>query len=304
MNRIFYLLIALMLFSTAGKAQDLTVGSYNIRLDIESDARQGDGWERRCGFIAQLVHFNDFDILGTQEVLHNQLEDMLEALPQYDYVGVARGDGKTEGEYSPVMYKRDRFEALQSGTFWLSEETDHPNIGWDAAYPRVCSWVELWDVEKEKQLWVFNLHMDHIGVEARRESAKLVMRKVEEMCGDDNVILMGDFNVDQTNESYKLLAESDMLSDSYEVADMSYALNGTFNAFNPKIMSNSRIDHIFVSNNFSVYRYGILTDSYRTPVQEGEEGKVAEFPDKIFREEAEIRLPSDHYPVKVTLYYR
>ena len=120
-------------------AQDLVVGSYNIRYNNQSDAQKGNGWERRYPVITKLISFNDFDILGTQEVLHNQLEDLRRELPQYGYVGVGRDDGKTAGEYAPIFYKKDRFELLKSGHFWMAEQTDFPNKGWDAALPRICT---------------------------------------------------------------------------------------------------------------------------------------------------------------------
>lgn len=286
------------------QAQDLVVGSYNIRYDNQGDVKNGNGWQRRYPVITNLISFNSFDILGTQEVLHNQLEDLQKQLPQYSYVGVGRDDGKTEGEYAPIFYKKDRFNLLKSGHFWLSEQTDFPNKGWDAVLPRICTWVQLKDKVKKKNIWFFNLHMDHVGVEARRRSAQLVLAKIKEMCGKDAVILTGDFNVDQTHESYKLLANSSVLFDSYGVAKARYALNGTFNAFNINLFTNSRIDHIFVSDKFKVDRYGVLTDTYRVASENGKEVREGDFPKEVFSLEAEARLPSDHYPVKVYLDYQ
>jgi len=304
MKKIMPLFVFLFLCTGFIIAQDLIVGSYNVRNDNQGDAKKGNGWLRRYPVIAKQVSFNDFDIWGAQEVLHNQLEDLLRELPEYGYAGVGRDDGETKGEYTPVFYKKDRFELLKSGNFWLAEQTDHPNKGWDAALPRICTWVQLKDKKKKKKIWFFNLHMDHVGVEARRHSARLVLKKIQEMCGKDAVILTGDFNVDQTHESYKLLANSDILSDSYEKARVRYALNGTFNAFKNNLMTNSRIDHIFVTDKFVVDRYGILTDTYRTPIDDSKEVHVGDFPKEVFSMEAEARLPSDHYPVIVYLHYK
>ncbi|MCD8194656.1 MAG: endonuclease/exonuclease/phosphatase family protein, partial [Tannerellaceae bacterium] len=243
-------------------AQQLTIGSYNIRYANPEDATQGNGWEQRLPVISQLIKFNDFDILGAQEVLHPQLNDLLAQLPAGDYTGVGRDDGKTEGEYAPVFYRKDKVTLLRSGHFWLSEQTDHPNKGWDAVLPRICTWAEFKVKETGLTLWFFNLHMDHIGVEARRQSALLVLRKIEEMCGEAPVILTGDFNVDQISESYLVFAHSGTLVDTYETTAVRYAVNGTFNNFEPNRKDDSRIDHIFVSPTFRVERYGILTDMY------------------------------------------
>lgn len=299
-----WLLILLMGFSLSLNAQNLTVGSYNIRLDAEDDVRNGNGWTRRAPYLTQLVAFNDFDIIGMQEVLYHQLQYVLKALPQYEYTGVGRDDGRQAGEFSPILYKKDKFELLKDGHFWLSEDTDHPNKGWDAACIRICSWAYLKDKKTHKKLWFFNLHMDHIGVEARKNSARLILAKIKEMCGTAPVILTGDFNVDQTNESYKLLANSGVLFDSYQLAPIRYIPNGTFNAFMPNAVSNSRIDHIFVTNSFSVARYGVLTDSYRTPKSNDSDYNIKDSAESFSLEDAVVRMPSDHFPVKVILNFK
>lgn len=305
MKKTLFTIALLFLSLSFVNAQDLVVGSYNVRNDNNGDVVKGNGWSRRCPVIAQQILFNDFDIWGAQEVKHNQIEDLLRELPQYSYVGVGRDDGKEAGEYSPIFYKKDRFELIKTGDFWLAEQTDFPNKGWDAALPRICSWGYFKDKKKKKKIWFFNLHMDHVGVEARKQSARLVLQKIQEMCGKkDGVVLTGDFNVDQTNESYHLLANSGILFDSYEKAKFRFALNGTFNSFKENLMTNSRIDHIFVSDRFTVDRYGILTDSYRTPKADSEEKHVGDFPKEVFSKEAEVRMPSDHFPLKVLLYYK
>ncbi|MDR0697606.1 MAG: endonuclease/exonuclease/phosphatase family protein [Tannerella sp.] len=303
MKKNVFLFICVSFCICSVNAQDLIVGTYNIRYDNNEDKENGNGWERRCPFITQQILFNDFDIFGAQEALHHQLNDLADKLPQYGYIGVGRDDGKTKGEYAPVFYKKDRFELLKSGHFWLAENTEYPNKGWDAALPRICTWGEFKDRKKKKRIWFFNLHFDHAGVEARKKSAILVLDKIKEMCGKDAVILAGDFNVNQTNESYKLLAGSDILNDTYETSVIRYALNGTFNAFKSDWLTNSRIDHIFVSDKFKVDRYGILTDSYRTPVNDTKPD-AGDFPEELFRVEAETRMISDHFPIKVTLYYK
>jgi len=285
-------------------AQKLTVGSYNIRNDNKGDAERGDGWQQRCPVVCDLVRFHDFQIFGVQEALNSQISEMLALLPEYDYIGVGRDDGDKKGEYSPIFYRKDQFELLRTGNFWLSETPEVVGSkGWDAALPRICSWGEFKDKNTGLKFWFFNLHMDHRGKEARRHSAKLVLKKIKEMCGDSPVILTGDFNVDQTHESYKLLANSDILKDSYENAAIRYALNGTFNSFNPNSKTDSRIDHIFVSHLLTVERYGVLTDTYRSMVGEGEKVDARDSPEEISLQKYRARVPSDHFPLKVILTY-
>lgn len=197
------------------------------------------------------------------------------------------------------------FDVLQSGTFWLSENTEYPNKGWDASLPRVCSWAEFKHKGNKSKIWFFNLHMDHIGVEARKESAKLVLNKIEKMCKKNEiVILSGDFNVDQTSDSYLLLANSSLLKDSYEAAEIKYATTGTLNGFKPDLKTDSRIDHIFVSPNVSVTRYGVLTDTYRGEVPNSKTiTDTTNFPKEVSLHEYVARIASDHFPIRIEIEY-
>jgi endonuclease/exonuclease/phosphatase family metal-dependent hydrolase len=283
-------------------AQQMNVATYNMRNDNnKDDARQGNGWKQRYPVIAQLVQFHDFDIFGTQECLHHQLEDLKGSMPNYDYIGVGRYDGKEAGEYSAIFYKKDRFKLLNKGDFWLSTETTKPNKGWDAVLPRICSWGQFQDKKTGLKFFFFNLHMDHVGVTARSESAKLILAKIKEMTHNQPVILTGDFNVDQTSPSYAVLEQSGVLKDAYELSPFRYALNGTFNAFKTDSKTNSRIDHIFLTKQFSVTRYGILTDTYRSEREETEKENSANFPKEVSLSKYVARVPSDHFPVMATV---
>ena len=278
-------------------AEKLIVATYNIRNHNSSDSIHGNGWDQRCPVICNQVRFYDFEVFGAQEVLHDQLLDMQAQLPEYDYVGVGRDDGKTKGEYAPVFYKREQFKLLDSGRFWLSQVTDRPNKGWDAALPRICTWAKLQDRHSGFTFFFFNLHMDHIGVEARKNSARLVLEKIADICAGQPVILTGDFNVDQHSPNYEILESSALLKDSYQEAGIRYALNGTFNDFKPDMKTDSRIDHIFVSPGFGVERYGILTDTYRTEALGQKAVNSSNFPKEVSLKKFEARTPSDHFPV-------
>ena len=282
-----------LLLTLQVSALALYVGSYNIRYQNDGDAQQGNSWTQRCPVVCGQLNFEHPDIFGAQEVLHSQLRDMLDRLDGYDYIGVGRDDGKQAGEYAPIFYDTKKLRLVNDGHFWLSQTPDRPSLGWDAACIRICTWglFEVNDNENEDEndnendnklrFYFFNLHMDHVGVEARREAAKLVVERIGQMAGDSQpVVLTGDFNVDQNDEIYTIFTQSGLLNDSYEHARIRFAENGTFNGYHQEQKTDSRIDHVFVSPQFRVERYGLLTNTYWAD---------------------ERRLPSDHYPVFVRL---
>jgi len=212
--------------------------------------------------ITNLIRYHDFDIFGTQEVFYSQLTGILSAMPEYNYIGVGRTDGDKSGECSPVFFKKDKFRLIKTGNFWLSQTDSIPGKGWDAALPRICTWGRFQIIENGKYFWFFNLHMDHVGKVARLEGTKQVLEKIKAMSIGEPVILTGDFNYDQRAEGYEIISQSGVLKDAYEIAELRYAPNGTFNNFNTQYKSDSRIDHIFTTMEFKVVRYGILTDIY------------------------------------------
>lgn len=276
------------------------VATFNIRQGNQGDSIKGNGWGQRLPWITGLIRFHEFDIFGTQEAFRYQLDDMLEGLPGYACIGVGRDDGKTAGEHSAIFYRTDKFDVVDHGDFWLSETPDQPGLGWDAACVRICTWGHFRYIPTGKEFLYFNLHMDHIGVVARSESAKLIKKKMQEFGSDLPAILSGDFNVDQNSAAYETIVDDHILFDSYETADFSYMPNGTFNSYLSDGFSESRIDHIFLTTQFKVTRYGVLTDSYRRK-EEGNRFEAENAPEEISIEQYSNRNPSDHYPVEITV---
>ncbi|MBR1644406.1 MAG: endonuclease/exonuclease/phosphatase family protein [Bacteroidales bacterium] len=275
--------LLLALTTLTALAQELTVGTYNIRNRNDSDSLRGDVWTRRCRVMCDQLNWENPDVFGTQEVLHRQLLDMLQNLDGYDYIGVGRDDGKQDGEYAAIFYKKDRVRLLESGNFWLNETPDRPALGWDAACIRICTWGRFLDLRSGKEFLFLNLHMDHVGKVARREAAKLVSQRIEQMAeGKRLTILTGDFNVDQRNEIYSIFTQSGLLKDCYEATRLRFAENGTFNDFDAASHTIYRIDHIFVTAAADVDAYAVRTDSYWTQNADGTTTR---------------RTPSDHYPV-------
>ena len=291
-------------FAVSQLSAQMLVGSYNIRLKVSSDSVKGNVWGKRCQVMCDQLNFMSPDIFGTQEVLHVQLLDMLDRLDGYDYIGVGRDDGNTGGEYAAIFYKTDRLRLLDYGNFWLNETPDRPGLGWDAACIRICTWGKFASqmATDDEAFYFFNLHMDHVGVVARREAAKLIVSKVREIAQGAPVIVTGDFNVDQNDEIYSIFTQSALLKDSYLASRIRFAENGTFNSFDTDLYTDSRIDHIFVSPSISVDAYGILTNSYWTPDNDSSElMKGHDAPQEIDFSRYVRRQPSDHYPVFVRI---
>lgn len=252
-------------------AQKITVGTFNIRYDNPRDS--GNLWINRSPIVSNLIRFHQFDVLGLQEALKNQLNDISAALPEYALYGRGRDDGKEAGEHSAILYRKDRFTLLKSGDFWLSETPDTPGKGWDATCcNRICSWINLEDKKTKKQFYVFNAHFDHQGVLARKESSKLMLAKITTIAGQYPALVTGDLNGSRDSEWYQTLANSGLLTDVYSKVRHPYANNSSFNSFRAPT-GNTVIDHIFMTKQFTASRWGILTDTYY--------GK----------------FPSDHFPV-------
>lgn len=258
-------------FSENMLAQSHRIATFNIRWDNPGD--EGNLWKDRLPHVVSLIQFHQISLFGTQETLVNQLKQINEGLG-YLSIGVGRDDGKEKGEFSPIHYDPKQYQLEDSGTFWLSPTPDSPSKGWDAALNRICTWGRFKD-KKGKKFYVFNVHYDHIGQQAREESSKLLVAKVKEINTKNlPVILMGDFNVTPENPAYSTITSDPSWKDSRLVSKLpSYGPKGTFNSFDWNKMPDGIIDHIFIQGKIQVIRHGILTDNY---------GK---------------KYPSDHFPV-------
>ena len=309
MNRIFIyaltLIIACATCMACGKSDDkmesplpteeengtrMVMATYNIRVATESNNDPIAGWKPRAPHLINSIKKNGFELFGTQEGLKYQLDDIQANLPGFKYIGVGRDDGKTSGEYAAIFYDTTKFDLLDSGNFWLSETPEQVSKGWDAAYCRVCTWGKFPHKESVFTLVYFNLHMDHEGKQALRESARLSLVRIKAFPEKLPVMLSGDFNVDQTDESYTLINTSGVMHDSFLMATTRRFATPTFNNFDPDRVNNTpdgeprRIDHIFLSPEFKVNEYEIINEYF-----------FVDKPGGGF----ETRIPSDHYPVMI-----
>ncbi|MEH6434404.1 endonuclease/exonuclease/phosphatase family protein [Massilia sp. DD77] len=260
--------------STASAASStpapINVATYNLRYDNPGDGPNA--WPARKEMVKALIRYHEFDIIGTQEGLAGQIAD-LARMEEFDHVGVGRDDGKQAGEHSAIFFRKRRFALLDKGDFWLSETPDRPSFGWDArCCHRLASWARLRDRSTGRALFVFSVHFDHEGEQARRASAELVLRKIAEITRGEPTICVGDFN--STPETVQMQAMATAMRDAARVSKAPpYGPPGTFNGFRLDAAMSDRIDYIFVDRHVEVLKYAVLSDSF------------------------ERRYPSDHHPV-------
>jgi len=268
--------------SSDSAAPILSVMTYNIRMDTWKDGPNQ--WHHRRHRVTQLIENYSPDLLGVQEPVPQQMQDLRHDLKSYYSYGVGRDDGKDRGEYSAIFFRRDRFDLIDQGTFWLSEEPENPGTrGWDAYCPRICSWVQLNDRCSNKRIFYFNIHLDHEGLIARREGARLILSRIDQIAGRSaTVLLTGDFNSTPDSDPYRMIVSNSFLQDAKQLSETKHSgPEGTWSTFNVKQGVDRRIDYIFITpKHFRVLKHSHLTDSENET------------------------YPSDHLPVLAVFQYK
>jgi endonuclease/exonuclease/phosphatase family metal-dependent hydrolase len=262
-------LIALAVTVHAAAPEPLTVMSFNIRYGTANDGP--DRWELRRDQMFALIKNQNPDVIGLQEALHFQIDEMLAALPDYRMVGVGRSDGGQGGEYAAILYRASRLSVRQSDTFWFSDTPDIVKSNtWGAALERICTWA-LVDDKLGTPFYIYNLHLDHISQPAREKSASLLLNRIAARAPRLPVIVTGDFNTGESNPVTQAVAK--VLRDTFRVVHPQATEVGTANQFKLGNTTGEKIDYIFVEPATEV----ISADIVRTSVGG--------------------RYPSDHFPV-------
>ncbi len=260
-------------------ASDIKVMSYNLRYGTAKDGENH--WDKRKHFLAETIKAVNPDLLGTQETLGFQRDFVAAALPGHEVLAVGREDGQEKGEMTAIYWRKDRFEKVDGGHFWLSTTPEAAGSkGWDTSLPRMATWVRLKDKAHEGQpvLWI-NTHFDHVGTVARIEAAKLIRDRLVTLGKDCSLIVTGDFNSSEGSEAYQALFgkredEESPVVDSYRAAHPQRAeFEGTTTPFLATPSKSARIDWIGVSRDWKV-----IESAIDHPDHEG-------------------RTSSDHFPV-------
>lgn len=261
-------------------AQDIRVMTFNIRYNTERDSVNA--WPHRKELAASQIRFHRIDVVGLQEALVGQILDLQLQLPAYKYVGVGRDKGDEKGEFSAILYDTTRLQVIEQATFWLSETPEVPGSrGWDAALPRIVTWAKFKDRKTKKNFFLFNTHFDHMGKLARKNSAELLLKKVNEIAGKETFIVTGDFNAHPDDEPIKIIGDTNnplgLIDTKLISEEKHYGPTGTFNGFQSKETSDQPIDYIFIKKGFKVKQHATLSQTWNG------------------------RFSSDHFPVMAVL---
>jgi endonuclease/exonuclease/phosphatase family metal-dependent hydrolase len=259
MCRLFFLLVSAILLSFAARATavplELQFVSYNIRYENHQD--QGwRAWPTRLQRLVTTIRTMDPDVIGVQEALHAQVADLCLSLPDYEFYGFGRDDGKTKGEYAGVFYKKSRFQAdgSDAGMFWLSATPEKPgSMTWGNKIPRVVTWLHLRDRQTQRGFTVYNSHWDHMHQGSRVESAKLIAQRIDaRKHRDDPLVLLGDFNATEGNNAVDFLAGrtkawANSLLDPYHQLYPKVSSRRTLHFWRNNKDGWAKVDHILVS---------------------------------------------------------
>lgn len=268
--------------------EPISVMTYNIRY---LNNRDGDDiWKNRSATVIETIKTSD--VVGLQEVVAAQLEDIKAGTPEFTWYGVGRDDGAEKGEMTAIGWRTDSVSVVGKGTFWLSPNPEEVGVaGWDAALPRIASWIKLARTDSPtRPLLLLNTHFDHIGKTARENSAKLLRRwSVEQHEGKLPVVLLGDLNAKTTDAPLQRLLESTEQAASTETGSPRFVdareasnvadsgPNTTWNGFKALAIG-SRIDHVLTLGQVDVLEYETLNP--KTPAD---------------------RFASDHLPIQVRI---
>ncbi len=271
------LLISFMVYNgvlaSKSSASKLKVMTFNIRYGTADD---GDNkWENRKDIFFDVLKNQKADIIGLQEALKFQLDEIKARFPEYEQLGVGREDGKTKGEYSAIFYLKRKFKADSTGYFWFSDTPEVPDSrSWGNNVTRICTWVLLKEISTGKSFYYYNLHIDHESQNSREKSAGLLLKRID---GKKNVIITGDFNAGENNRAVKEIIEGGF-EDSFRVLHPNEKDVNTYHAFKGTL-TGDKIDYIFIRGTFKVNKA------------------------EIIRYNKEGKYPSDHFPVTAVLGY-
>jgi len=273
----------------AADGLELRIMTFNIRYGSANDRENH--WKNRKEMVFDVLCDHRPDIVGLQEALDFQIAEICNALGKYGRIGVAREDGKTDGEYSALLYRLDLFDVDESGTFWFSDTPEVPGSNhWGNACVRICTWARFIEKKSGRAFYMFNLHLDHVSQPSREKSAVLLAHRIRDRKHPDPFILTGDFNTGENNPVVVYLKGKTALTGADgRLSENPVPMVDTFRLLHPDVndvrtahafrgtRKGNKIDYVFVPSSIKVLDAQILYDN------------------------VDGRYPSDHYPVNAIL---
>lgn len=239
------------------------VSSYNIRYAATADEKTGNGWASRKAPLADVIKQNQLDIVGTQEGNFEQMADLMQLLPEYNYVGYPYAGRTSANHTASIVYKKDKYDIVDKGVFWFSETPETQSIGWDATDTRICTWARMKDKASGQEFYFFTAHFYWRYVTAKQNSGPLMVRMVKEIAKDNlPLICTGDYNSAASTSQIKAIKA--FLKDARDVtlrpplgpADTNMG-GGNFQG-EPK----GKIDYVFVNDRVTVLSHVVLSNTY------------------------------------------
>jgi endonuclease/exonuclease/phosphatase family metal-dependent hydrolase len=253
--------------------------TFNIR-NSKDDRNTKNDWQNRKKKVLDIVKAYNPDIIGMQEVFYDQLDYLLENLPEYRSIGVGRDDGKLEGEFSPILYRS--LDIVDSGTFWLSETPEICSNTW-GGLNRICTWAIF---AGDINFAVFNTHLEDTKQEIRKKSIQLLNNIINRLFPDKSVVILGDFNFSRSSQEYSMMKT--LFKDAYMIEKL-FSFHITYHGFKgiKRAIFSWRggrvVDYIWLSGNIGVLKSDIIHDN---------PGNNKE------------TYPSDHWPIIADLQFR
>ena len=277
----FLLVLILFTLQSFVSAFEIDALSFNIRFDTSKDGENA--WPKRKEMVGQWVKSESPDVIGLQEALRHQIDDIKKVATAYSEYGVGRDDGKSRGEHCTILYLKKRFSLDKSdcGTFWFSDTPDKvASKSWGNEIPRICTWARFIDKKTDKGFYVYNVHYAHRSQPSRLGASELIIQRISKRKrSNEPIILMGDFNASENNPAIKIFKDEPLnLVDTFRVVKPDEKMVKTFHGFRGGSFSGGKIDHVFMLPKM---------------------GKVSSA--EIVRFNKEKRYLSDHYPVRAKL---
>lgn len=277
----FLLILILFTLQSFVSAFEIDALSFNIRFDNPKDGENA--WPNRKEMVGQWVKSESPDVIGLQEALRHQIDDIKKVATAYSEYGVGRDDGKSRGEHCTILYLKKRFSLDKSdcGTFWFSDTPEKiASKSWGNEIPRICTWARFIEKKTDKGFYVYNVHYDHRSQPSRLGASELIIQRISKRKrSNDPIILMGDFNASENNPAIKTFKDEPLnLVDTFRVVKPDEKMVKTFHGFRGGSFSGGKIDHVFMLPKM---------------------GKVSSA--EIVRFNKDKRYLSDHYPVRAKL---